>query len=269
MSLMYIPPMRATLVIPTLNEKDGIGYTLDSFREASKAANQAHFSKDPIEWDILVVDGGSTDGTIALAEERGARVVVERRKGYGRAYRTGFEQATGDLIATMDGDGTYPADELPWLILKLQVAGRDFVSGDRLTLLEKRAMTMEHRIGNWLLNTLVKFLFHSRLKGVPMNVMADSQSGMWVFHRKILGSVRLFEDGMAFSEELKLEVLVRGFKFEEVPIHYAERWGQPKLSSWKDGLRNAFWLFKKRFKVSQETRLAARMAVAPSTTNSP
>lgn len=259
--------MRATLVIPTLNEKEGIGYTLDSFLTESRKANLDHFSKDPIEWDILVVDGGSTDGTIEIAEAKGAQVIVERRRGYGRAFKTGFEAAQGEIIATMDGDGTYPAEEIPWLVLRLLHTGRDFILGDRLTLLEKRAMTMEHRLGNFALNTLITILFHARLKEVPLRVLSDSQSGMWAFRRSILPKLRLTQDGMAFSEELKIEVLVQGLKLEEVPIHYKERWGQPKLSSWRDGIRNLTWIVKKRFDVSRETRLAGRLPVSSGTSH--
>jgi hypothetical protein len=260
--------MRATLLIPALNEKGGIGFTLDAFREAEKEANTTLFSKDPIEWEVIVVDGKSTDGTPDIAREKGAKVIVEPRRGYGRAYRTGFESATGDFVATMDADGTYPAREIPWLLLRLLHTGRDFVTGNRLSYIESKAMTKEHRIGNYMLNTVLQVLFHECLKEVPEQVLGDSQSGMWVFRRSILPSLHLTQDGMAFSEELKLEVLLRGFKLEEVPIHYSERWGPPKLSSWRDGLRNMSWLVHKRFEVSRETHLAARLAVANRTTHS-
>jgi hypothetical protein len=261
--------MRATLVIPALNEKDGIGVTLDAFKIAEKEANATLFSKDPVEWDVIVVDGNSTDGTQDIARGMGAKVIVEPRKGYGRAYRTGFEAATGDFIATMDADGTYPARELPWMLLRLVHTRRDFVTGNRLSFIEARAMTKEHRIGNYMLNTVLQVLFHTCMKGVPEQVLADSQSGMWVFRRSMLPSLHLTQDGMAFSEELKLEVMLRGFKLEEVPIHYTERWGPPKLSSWRDGIRNLTWLIHKRIEVSHETHRAERHAVASRTTHSP
>lgn len=254
--------MRATLVIPTLNEGEGIGHTLRTFRKAAEEGNRTLFLKDPVEWEILVVDGNSTDGTPDIARGLGAKVINEPRKGYGRAYKTGFEAATGDFIATLDGDGTYPAELVPWFLLHLIHHNRDFLTGDRLTYLETKAMTMEHRLGNFLLNFLVSVLYHSCLQGAPARVLVDSQSGLWVFRRSLLKHLKLTQDGMAFSEEIKLEVLIRGFKLEEVPIHYTERWGRPKLSSWRDGLRNMKYLVDKRFEMSAEARQARRLPVA-------
>lgn len=87
---------------------------------------------------------------------------------------------------------------------------------------------------------------------------------MWVFRREILNKVKLTQDGMPFSEEMKIEVLHRGLRFEEVPIHYAERWGAPKLSSWRDGRENMMFLVRKRFEMARELR---RKAPAPLPTN--
>src|SRR5690349_147047 len=108
--------MRATLVIPTLNEGKSIGHVLATFRAAANAANGSMFSSDPVQWEVLVVDGNSSDDTAARAREGGATVIDEPRKGYGRAYRTGFRAATGDYIATLDGDATYPSDKVPELL---------------------------------------------------------------------------------------------------------------------------------------------------------
>ncbi|MDE1821675.1 MAG: glycosyltransferase family 2 protein [Euryarchaeota archaeon] len=254
--------MRATLVIPTLNEAEGIGRTLTTFRAAAEGANRSLFLKAPVEWEIIVVDGASSDGTQDIARRLGAKVIDEPRRGYGRAYKTGFEHATGDYVATLDGDGTYPADMVPWFLLHLLYHQKDFLTGDRLTYLAPKSMTTEHRIGNLLLNLTVSVFFHSCLQGVPARVLVDSQSGFWVFRRSALGSMKLHQDGMSFSEEIKLEAMLRGLKFEEVPIHYAERWGRPKLSSWRDGLTNWMFLLNKRFQLSQESRMARRLPVA-------
>ncbi|MCB1019868.1 MAG: glycosyltransferase family 2 protein, partial [Acidobacteria bacterium] len=76
----------------------------------------------------------------------------------------------------------------------------------------------------------------------------DSQSGMWVFRRAILEKIRLDADGMAFSEEIKVEVIKRpDLRFEEIPVMYTSRLGEIKLNPWRDGFQNLAFLFKKRF----------------------
>jgi len=251
------PRMRASLVIPTLNEAGSIGHVVESFRAAAEAGNRTLFASDPIDWEILVVDGASTDGTAGIAERAGATVLKEPRKGYGRAYKTGFEAARGDVIATSDGDATYPVEEIPKFVRQLLDSGTDFLTGNRMAYLDRKAMTTEHRIGNRVLNTALRLLFHRYLRDLPDGGLVDSQSGFWVFRRSLLDRVSLSQDGMAFSEELKIEVLLRGARFAEVPIRYGERWGSPKLSSWRDGYGNLRYLLRKRVAVQRELRTGA------------
>ncbi|MGH2670079.1 MAG: glycosyltransferase family 2 protein, partial [bacterium] len=101
------------------------------------------------------------------------------------------------------------------------------------------AMSAKHRFGNWVLSTACRVLFRARFR--------DSQSGMWVLRREILAELCLTSDGMAFSEELKIEAFRahRGH-VAEVGIPYRARVGDVKLQSWRDGLRNLAFLFKKR-----------------------
>jgi dolichol-phosphate hexosyltransferase len=249
--------MRASLVIPTLNEAGSIGHVLRSFRAAADEANRTLFARDPLDWEILVVDGASTDGTAEIAAKEGATVLIERRKGYGRAYKTGFAAARGEVIATSDGDATYPVEEIPAFVRRLIDSGSDFFTGNRMAYLDRKAMTTEHRIGNQVLNLFLRVAFHRYFREVPGRTMADSQSGFWVFRRSVLDRVSLTQDGMAFSEELKIEVLLRGLRVMEVPIHYGERWGSPKLSSWRDGLGNLEFLVRKRFEVAREFKTGA------------
>ena len=253
--------MRGTLVIPTLNEAASVGHVLDTFRDAAEGANRTVFHDDPIDWEMVVVDGASTDATAEIARKAGARVISELRPGYGRAYQTGFAAATGDVIATADGDATYPVEEIPRLVRRLLDEGFDFITCDRLELLDAKAMTREHRVGNWALNFVLKVLYHRYLRAAG-GTLSDSQSGMWVFRREVLGRVRLSQDGMPFSEELKLEVLLNGLRLKEVPIRYAERWGAPKLSSWRDGRRNLEFLVRKRLAMGRGTPVPDRNAPA-------
>ncbi|MEM2870389.1 MAG: glycosyltransferase family 2 protein [Thermoplasmata archaeon] len=223
-----------TVIIPTINEEEGIARVLDSI---------PGFPGPDIE--VLVVDTNSTDRTREIAMEKGARVIQEPRRGYGRAYKTGFEHAQGDVIVTLDADGTYPAEEIPRLVGTLRRENLDFITCDRLSRLEKGAMSAKHRLGNWILTTFMNLLFRTGLR--------DSQSGMWVFRRSVLEKLELTSDGMAFSEEIKIEAVKKGLRVREVPIAYRPRLGEVKLRSWADGRRNLAFLFSKRFSGRRKT----------------
>jgi glycosyltransferase involved in cell wall biosynthesis len=185
----------------------------------------------------MIVDTNSKDRTRDIAKEMGALVVEEPRRGYGRAYKTGFEKAEGDVIATLDADCTYPAEEIPRLTRMLQTESLDFITTNRFAMLEEGAMSAKHTIGNKALTITTNLLFHVWIK--------DSQSGMWVFRRPLLDRLDLTSDGMALSEEIKIEAFRKG-KAKEVPIEYRRRVGEVKLSSWKDGYKNIRFLFTKR-----------------------
>lgn len=219
---------KVSVIIPTMNEERSIGQVIDEVRKALGA--RPH--------EILVVDTSSKDRTREIARERGARIIDEPRRGYGRAYKTGFENATGEFVATLDADMTYPASEIPALLDMLETKGIDFITTNRFAQMEKGAMSAKHRFGNWVLSAATRILFRVKVK--------DSQSGMWVFRRGILKGLELLSDQMSLSEEIKIEAF-RKFRAAEAPISYRARVGEVKLNSWRDGSGNLKYLFKKRF----------------------
>ncbi|MBI4392816.1 MAG: glycosyltransferase family 2 protein [Euryarchaeota archaeon] len=221
-----------SVVIPALNEEEGIGEVLDEIpRKELEGLGY--------ETEVIVVDGESRDRTRDIAKSKAARVIVEPRRGYGRAYLTGFEFAKGDVIATGDADRTYPFNDLPRLVKLLDDEGLDFITTNRLAHLEKGAMSTRNKFGNWMLSACTRVLFLCNIR--------DSQSGMWVFRRGILGSITLTAEGMPLSEEIKIEAFKNPkLKAKEVPIHYRVRAGQVKLNSLKDGYANMLFLVKKR-----------------------
>jgi glycosyltransferase involved in cell wall biosynthesis len=187
-----------------------------------------------------VVDGESKDRTREVARGKGARVIVEPRKGYGRAYKTGFQHAKGEVIATADADATYPVADLPKLLRLLDDEKLDFLTTDRFAELDEGAMKPSHKVGNWMLSTTARVLF--------MRSIRDSQSGMWVFRRAALEHLTLTANGMPFSEEIKIEAFRSPkLRCKEVPIRYRVRVGEVKLNSWDDGLENMLFLWRKRF----------------------
>lgn len=225
--------MKASIIIPTMNEEASIGEVLDAVNVSMKDYTR--------EYEILVVDTNSKDRTVEIAESKSAKVINEPRRGYGRAYKTGFENAKGEFIATLDADCTYPAEDIPKMMRMLEDENLDFITCDRLSLLDDGVMSAKHRLGNWVLKASTNLLFRMKIK--------DSQSGMWVFRRQILGKIELKSDGMPLSEEIKIEAWRKGLRAKEVPIEYRRRKGEVKLQSWRDGFKNLFFIFKKRFGV--------------------
>jgi glycosyltransferase involved in cell wall biosynthesis len=220
---------RISVVIPTMNEEATIGALLDGIRK--------HLAHEDIE--ILIVDTNSRDRTREIAMSKGAIVVDEPRRGYGRAYKTGFERASGEIIVTMDADNTYPPEDISKLLALIDGDRADFATGDRLSTVSRDAMSTMHRFGNKLLNFLALALFFHRFR--------DTQTGMWVFRKKVLEGISPKSDGMPFSEEIKINAVVSGLRFVEVPITYRVRLGEVKLRSWDDGWKNIRYLFQLRF----------------------
>lgn len=223
--------MKVSVVIPTLNEEEGIGATIDDIPVES-------LKKAGYDVEILVIDGRSKDRTRQIAESKGAKVIIEPRKGYGRAYKTGLEKAKGDIIVTGDADCTYPFRDVEVFVKMLGEKKLDFITTNRFACLEKGAMKLSHRFGNFVLNFFVALLFFIDVK--------DSQSGMWIFRRKALEKLALTSDGMPFSEEIKIEAFSKLCACE-VPITYRRRAGQVKMWMLGDGIKNLAFLFRKRF----------------------
>jgi glycosyltransferase involved in cell wall biosynthesis len=222
-----------SIVIPALNEKEGIHKTIRSIPTSELKAMG-------YDVQILVVDNGSTDGTGDLAKTAGADVIVEPRRGYGRAYKTGFAHARGDIIATADADLTYPAGDIPKFVKMLEAEHLDFITTNRFEAMEDGAMPFRNKIGNGILSIAVVMLFQLRMR--------DPESGMWVFRRKILDNMKLGSDKWPFSHELKLEACYFSkCPWREVPVKYRARVGDTKLlSGWKVGLTDLIHMTKKR-----------------------
>ncbi len=215
-----------TVIIPCLNEEQGIEQVLRRM--------------PPFVDQVIVVDNGSTDRTSEVAHSLGAEVIREPVRGYGRSYKKGFTRATGDLIITLDGDHSYPPDAISYLLeafLHLEV---DFLNASRFPVQDSRAMSFKHKFGNLMLSLAMTLLYFHWVR--------DSQSGMWVFRRSILSEMTLESDGMAFSEEIKIEALKSSkIRFREISIQYSSRLGEIKLNPWRDGFYNLWFLLRKRF----------------------
>jgi glycosyltransferase involved in cell wall biosynthesis len=202
--------------------------------------------------EVVVVDNCSTDRTAEVATAHGARVVRETRKGYGYAHKAGYAAARGDIIVTMDGDGTYPPDSVPLLLYVLFEEKVDFITARRWYSRNGETKSPVRLLGNAVLSGTMMALY--------FKFIVDSQSGMWLFRKDILGDLDLTSNGMALSEEIKIEAFTHpGVRSIEIPIYYGERIGESKLNIWRDGFYNLFFLVKKRFML--RTKRARRRAI--------
>lgn len=218
--------LKITVVIPCLNEEEGIGQVLSLMPRFVD--------------EVIVVDNACTDGTAEIARRMGARVIRENVRGYGRAYKTGLMHAQGDIIITLDGDHSYPVDALSYLLEALLHSKVRFVSASRFPVQDREAMSLTSFVGNIALSLMMSVLYFRWVR--------DSQSGMWIFFREAMEKMVLESDGMAFSEEIKIEALVnREIGFKEIPINFSNRAGEKKLQPLRDGWNNLVFLFKKRF----------------------
>ena len=217
---------KISVVIPCYNEEDGIAVVIGSLPRSVD--------------EVVVVDNNSTDRTAEIAAGMGARVVFEKRKGYGAAYKAGLPAVTGDITVTMDGDGTYPVEQVEECIDFLLDNRIDFVSASRFPLNNPVAMNRSNRIGNRILTLAALILFMRRIR--------DSQSGMWIYRSEIYPQLQVRSDGMPLSEEIKINAIRHPeIRFEEYHVDYHPRVGEVKLEKWRDGLRNLLYLLKLRF----------------------
>jgi glycosyltransferase involved in cell wall biosynthesis len=216
---------RISVVTPCYNEEIGVAVVLGDMPSCVD--------------EVIVVDNNSTDRTADVARSLGAKAVLETKQGYGAAYKAGFENASGEIIVTMDGDGTYPRGFIPVLLDVMLDEGLDFITCDRTGYKSRGSGTVLRVFGNWALGVVETCLFWFHIR--------DSQSGMWVFRRDILPLLDLTSDGMALSEELKIEAFTRKeLRCKELPIYYTARVGESKLNVWRDGFHNLLFLFRKR-----------------------
>jgi glycosyltransferase involved in cell wall biosynthesis len=221
-----VSTLEVSVVIPCLNEAESI--------EACVLAARTALDEGGHEGEVVVVDNGSTDGSGALAEAAGARVVEEPRRGYGNAYLAGLATARGRYIVMLDADLTYDAAELPRFVEALEEGG-DMVIGNRMESIRPGAMPWLHRrIGNPVLTGLANRLFGTKVK--------DVHCGMRAIRREVLPELALRTTGMEMASEMVIRAAKSGLEIRQFPIEYHPRAGESKLSTFRDGWRHLRFL---------------------------
>lgn len=217
-----------SIVMPCLNEEAAVGGCV------RKALHW--LSIYGYRGEVVVVDNGSTDRSAELAEASGARVIHESRRGYGRAYLTGFAHARGRYIVMGDADDTYDFESVRDLLGPLEAGTHDLVIGSRLKGgIADGAMPWAHRyIGTPAINALMAFFTGVRV--------SDSQSGMRAFTRAAYERMGLRAEGMEFASEMVVRSARNGLRITETPIPYHPRQGESKLRTFRDGWRHLRYL---------------------------
>ncbi len=206
-----------SVVIPTLNEAGNILEALTTIEKDLKYPKE-----------IIVVDGNSTDGTQEIVRQTSSRLIVEPRRGYGIALRTGMKSAKGDVIVMVDGDGTYEVKHINRLLDKLVKSDAELVLATRMYD-PKKAMGLM----NFVANKIITFCFNMLYK----QGLSDSQSGFRAISHAAIEKVKLREDDMSFATEMLVQFAKEGFKMVEIPTVYKVRkYGKTKLRKFKSGI---------------------------------
>lgn len=222
---------KLSLIVPCKNEETGIGTFI---RNAKTFVDE-----------VIIVDNNSSDNTIEVATAAGARVIVEKRHkegiGYGYAHMSGMQQAHGDIIIAMDGDDTYPVEEIGTIVRHMDEHNLDFVSCSRFPLENPRAISRVRQLGITVLNLEVLILYGYR--------MQDILSGMWVMRRDVVSKLGLLEGGWDLSPEIKIAALTHpSIAFAEYHINHFERKHEPsKQQIIKTGVAHLLYILKRRF----------------------
>ena len=220
------------VILPALNEELTVGKVIDEIpRQALES--------EGYQVDVLVVDGNSSDQTQQIAQEKGVRVIVEPRRGKGRAIRTALWSVKADFIFMLDADYTYPATYIPEMLKILHqdcsvVVGSRFRGGR-----EKGAMRRLNVIGNLLLTWMAKILYRAKI--------SDLCTGYWGIRGEVIPELKLLAEGFQFEAELFTQLAKKGYSIAEVPTYYRCREGKAKLSGLKDGIKILWMLVSRRF----------------------
>jgi glycosyltransferase involved in cell wall biosynthesis len=217
--------VEVSVVIPCLNEANSLAFCVDKAMKAFRASG--------LRGEVIVADNGSTDGSIRIAEEHGARIVHVPERGYGVALREGIAAARGPFIIMGDADDSYDFTDAPRFVEKLR-EGYDIVMGNRFRGgIKPGAMPPLHKyFGNPGLTALLNTMFRARI--------GDSYCGMRGFTRELYDRLDLRSSGMEFALEMIIKSAQIGARISEIPIVlWPDKRGRaPHLKSFRDGWRS-------------------------------
>lgn len=214
-----------TILMPCLNEAETLATCIKKAR--------TFLERENISGEVLIADNGSTDGSQAIAEELGARIIRVPTRGYGAALKSGIAHAQGRYIIMGDADDSYDFLDLNPFICKLR-EGHDLVMGNRFKggIIAGAMPLLNRYLGNPVLSFLGRIFFKSKI--------GDFHCGLRGFKRDSFANLDLQGDGMEFASEMVVKATLRNLNIAEVPTHlYPDgRSRRPHLRPWRDGWRH-------------------------------
>ncbi|MDX1413411.1 MAG: glycosyltransferase family 2 protein [Candidatus Promineifilaceae bacterium] len=227
--------MKLSVIMPVYNE-----------RELLKEAVQAVLDVERTD-ELIIVDDGSTDGTLELYDEIAGmdeRITVhlhKRNQGKGAAVRTGFEVASGDILLIQDADLEYDPRDYDVLVRPIEENKASVVYGSRFRGGPTKTMFFWHMVGNKFLTLVTNILYNT--------ILSDMETCYKVFRTDVIRDIPLRAKGFEFEPEITSKVLKRGYRIYEVPISYNGREFEEgkKLNPWKEGPKALYYLIKYRF----------------------
>ncbi len=221
-----------SIVMPCLNEAETLGICIEKAQSTLKSLG--------IQGEVVIADNGSTDDSVAIAQNLGAHVVHQQTRGYGAAYLAGFAATQGQYIVMGDSDDTYDFTDLERFLTPLQ-NGYDFVIGNRFKgKILPGAMPWARRyIGNPILSGMLRVLWGTYI--------SDSHCGMRAFTIDAYKRMDLKTTGMEFASEMVIKAVQSELKILEIPITYHPRGGESKLNAIQDAWRHIRFMLKSKF----------------------
>ena len=213
------------VLIPCHNEETTVAKVVDDFRAQLPYAN------------IYVFDNCCTDNTATIAQQHGAAVIHEPRKGKGYVIESMLHSVKADFYIMVDGDDTYPAENVHELLKPVLENRADMTIGARLVEYTEDSFRPLHVAGNRLVRGLINKIFKTNL--------TDILSGYRAFNRKVVNRVPVVSSGFEVETELTIQMLYYNLKILEIPVPYRERpeGSTSKLRTFHDGFRVLWKLF--------------------------
>ena len=211
-----VDPDDVCILVPTYEEAETIGMVIDGY----VAEGFEH---------VLVIDGGSTDGTREIAKEHGARVVVQSGSGKGQAVREAMDYIERPYVLMVDGDATYRADDAERMLEPLVSGAAEHVIGNRFANMQSGAMSRLNQVGNGVINHAFRLIHGHNLQ--------DILSGYRAFTYRSFQRLNLTADGFGIETEMAVECVKHNVRTSVVPITYQPRpdESETNLRPFRDG----------------------------------